>query len=254
MQPPHKVLLAAFFALLIAGGLTVIFVFFWLGVLLMYAGAVVLAIDLLCHPWNWKLKSVAMLIPVLIIVPTSIWAWGSAPLEIQVARHYGNYKEGDNIGGITWKDQYSELVVTFVNHSSNDYQDFDAFIGTDLGIASTGWIEPNQTCVLRISLPHVTEVRMKGEDEKGNPIEKLGSRVAATGPYHLHCDKLIRRDTVTMVFALVNMTDKPEKPDIAKPESLLGPKKLASWSSVSGTYTSLFRPYSFFEKKQLTGN
>lgn len=81
MQPPHKVLLAASVAMLIAGGLTVIFVFFWFGVFLMYAGAVILAIDLLCHPWNWKWKSVAMLIPAIIIVPTSMWAFGSAPLQ-----------------------------------------------------------------------------------------------------------------------------------------------------------------------------
>lgn len=254
MHPVKYLRVTGIASLLLGGGLAVIFAFFWTGVGFIYLGAIILAADIYSQPWNWKWKLAVMLMPILIVLLVSIWISESAPLNIQMIRHYGNYKEDEVIGGITWKDQYSELLVLFSNLSSDDYHDFDAFIVTDLGVAGTGWIEGAPTCVMRIPGPHVTEVRVKGKDAAGNPTEQLMSRLALTGPYHLHCDKLLRHDTIQIVFALVNIGQPPEKPDVTKPESLLGPKKLATWSFVHGTYISLFRPFSFSERKELIGD
>jgi hypothetical protein len=253
-EPPIKILRTAAIALLTGAGFAVIFAFFWPGIVLIYLSAVVLAIDFLCEKWDRIWRFGALLIPIGLVGLVSLWAFGSAPLEIQFHRHYGNFKEGEVIGGIVWKDTYSELRVVVSNPTSNDYQDFDALIATDLWVANTGLMDAAPTRVLRIAGPHATDVRLKGKDERGNPIEQLMSRLALTGPHLLHCDKLLKHDTVQAVFALVNASDKPQKPDVTKPESFLGPKKLAKWASVNSTYTSLFRPYSFSEKKELAGD
>jgi hypothetical protein len=255
VQPPIKVIRAAWITTLLGGGLAVITAFFWFGVSLTYLGAVILAIDCLCEKWSWKWKSVSMLLPAMIIVFVSIWAWGSAPLQIQMIRHYGNYKDGELIHGIPWHEKYSELQFVFTNTTDQDYEDFDMFVNTDLFIAKTGWISQPPTCVLRLPEPHVIEVRAKGMDKSGKPLEELFERGATTGPYLLHCDKLLKHDSIQFIFALVSGFNKERgKEPIKTLEGLFAPKKLPSWASVQGTYKSLFRPFSISEKKQLTGD
>lgn len=247
-------------AILLGGGTAVMFVFFWVGLALIYLGAIVLIVDFYYESWKWKwLKFVAMALPVILIIfPVSFWAFGSSPLRIQVHRHYGNYKEGEIVGGITWNSKYSELRVSFTNESDDDYEGLDALISTDLGTAATGWIGEAPTCVKRAKF-HFLNARTKAKDKEGKILqETMMPTLATTGPYHLHCDKLIRHDSIQMVFALVNLPE--DKNDTGKsgaiigPESLLGPKLLPAWSLVEGTYKSMFRPFSFSERNQLKGD
>lgn len=255
-QGPIKALRAAYITTLLGAGLAVIFNFFWVGLVLTYIGAVVLAIDFLCEKWGWKWKSVSMALPVLIIVLVSVWAFGSAPLHTKMIRHYGNFKEGQVIYGIQWSEKkYSELQFIFTNTSDEDYEDFDVFVNTDLFIAKTGWISEPGPCSLKHPEPQAVELRAKGIDPTGRPFEELYDPMAALGPYHLHCDKLLKHDSVQFIFALVSgLKGERGKEPIKSLEDLYAPKKLPTWASVAGTYKSLFRPYKFSEVKQLMGD
>jgi hypothetical protein len=242
--------------------------FFWVAVVLFYVGFACFAYDIWLERWRllWKglwwacLFIFAVFIAWVVVLPTE-------PLAVNLTPHYGNFKEGETVGGIQWEKNFSELRISFSNPSEQSYDDLDMVILTDLFIAQHGLIDAPPNCSLRLhQSPTALGARLKGKDNDGRPTEQLMSSLGDSGPYLLHCDKLLPRDTAQVIFALVGLKNEDvmdwmkskqkehlKEADINKPWSIFGPKKLPEWAAVNGRYKVFLRPYAITKQAKLSG-
>ncbi|MEP6936038.1 MAG: hypothetical protein ABI988_19205 [Nitrospirota bacterium] len=231
--------------------------YYWWAVAAVYTGLLILVIDLWIErnlTLPWKIIFSVMLLGVG-IGGSILYVFPSAPLEIQMIRHRGDFKEGEIIGGIPWTSNYSELRVSFSNGSEEPYTDVDMLINNDLFVAQAGWVSNPANCSLNLK-KEVLDMRLKGKDKNGKSVEQLFLPFASDYPYHMHCDKLFPHEPVQIVFAVVSgEIQNLNEADIKKPASLFGHKKLPGSAVVKGSYkTQIIRPHIVFKREQLTGD
>jgi hypothetical protein len=244
-------------AFLFGVGGIILSTYYWFAVATVYIGLVIIFIDLWIErnlPVPWKV-GFSITLWALGICGSILYIFPSAPLEIQMIRHRGDFPEGETIGGISWTHNYSELRVSFLNQSEQSYDDVNMLIRTDLPVAKTGFITNPSNCALNLQ-SNVPELRIKTYDKKtGDRAEYPLFDLSNKAPYQLHCDKLLPHLPVQIVFALVSgKIQNLDKADITKPESIYGDKKLPEFAAVKGGYKVQIRPYTVFKREKLTGD
>lgn len=230
--------------------------YFWTAVGFCYFSLLILVADLWFEPFSRLVKAALLLILISFGVFGSIvFVFPSAPLDIQMIRHRGDFKDGEIIGGIPWTSNYSELRVSFINQSEQTYDDVNMLIRSDLLVAKTGWITNPSNCSINLQ-SDLLDWRLSSTDKKtGKHVEYPLLDLASKGSYQMHCDKLLPHLPVQIVFALLSgKIQNLDEADITKPESLFGHKKLPEWAKVNGSYKMQIRPYTVSKREKLTGD
>jgi hypothetical protein len=190
------------------------------------------------HPvWNlwWIEKSLmrrfaALSILVCVVIAFGFLAWPShvqAPLIVSGVT--GNNKPGADIHGIKWQSYYSELRITFMNPTEDDYKNLDVSVFIPnlavMGIAET------------TNLPNVLfgRVSMFGSRSPGMILW------SANEPYRIRADVLPRRGRFQMVFALAALKENLAELDLSSETAsdfsfLFDEKRAASDVTVTGQY------------------
>lgn len=225
---------------------------YWWAVGLAYVAMLLLAIDLYLEPGLGWWKPVLSLMWISVALLGSVeYVFKSAPLDIRTIRHYGNFKDGEIIGGISWKPTYSELRIYLTNKSDHMYEDIDVLIITDLMVSKFELVDSPSNCSMRPMRKGVA--RTKGKDEHGKPVEEImGYLGSYRMPHRVTCDKLLAHETVQVIFALVsgkieNFHDK------TNPESWFSPKELPKWVTVDAAYKLGLQPTTVSITHQLAG-
>lgn len=247
-QSPIKYIRAVGLAgLLIGVGMTLASEYYWAAISFVLLGLVCIAVDVYFESWNKHWKMVGWLLLAGLASPI-VWQsfFAKDLLVVDLSSDLANYKNGESIGGLSWRKNYSELRVTFLNRSGHNYSDFDMLIKSDLMVAKAGLVDPPATCSLRMYQPNgLIDFRWVTQDDKENVTSTdPASPVVSDVPYRLHCETLLAHDHAEVIFALVN-TKSISLKDFDKDhlDSIYANKKLPAWASVTGGYKWLWRPF-----------
>jgi hypothetical protein len=152
VPPMLKWLRSIGFLSLVFGGGSVLFAGWFLsGVIFIYVGFAVLAIDLWFEPdvsLRWRLIGIAIAVAVAISFSLEI-VFVKTPLEVGAVMTDAEYPVGTTpLAGITWRPQFTELQVWMTNPTDESYDDVNvivrpstpiAAIAEELGCVTDAW-------------------------------------------------------------------------------------------------------------------
>jgi hypothetical protein len=162
-------------------------------------------------------------------------AGNNGPLTFQAAAYRGaQYPPGTKVGGIDWKEQFSDVRLDLRNPSEVDVEEIDLLIQTDQSIAGVGQITniPNV-----VASPHgeTPSFWLEGNDEHGSavslPVTPAGT--VMTGVWRLYCPKLLRGSELRLTIAAISLN-----PAIGGrlPDKLFAPRTVPTWIRIAGRY------------------
>lgn len=133
-----------------------------------------------------------------------LWLWfRPAPIQLTATPMPGGYREGANIGGISWKTSYSEGRIVISNQSNSDYVMLKLFIRTDLPIAKAGYNNRSSACQTRPWFPGLSGATVAPSDGKGDSIPLfMHDSDTLASDYFITCDRLIAGDQIEIIMAL----------------------------------------------------
>lgn len=201
--------------------------YFWTGVLLLYSGLGLFALDIAYEEFFivWPLKAriaCGILFAVVIVIASKMWIFTPAPLSVFASSSVDNYSDGSELHGIKWLKRYSELNVQIKNESSVDYDNVDMQLSTDLVInhlVQTGGLG---NCKIEgihgvTEAPHWQHVNDSDQpdrpmddpqwdynvipnDKNGNPMVPF---MGADWAYRIRCDRIPANSSIALLAALV---------------------------------------------------
>ena len=105
---------------------------FWPGVAFIYAGFLLLAIDVWLEPGLQRSLLWRIGIVTILLLFTTAFSLGivfvKAPLDVSAFVTAAEYPTGTSIAGIPWKPQFTELQVRIDNPSDRNYEDVNLLI------------------------------------------------------------------------------------------------------------------------------
>src|SRR5260370_37065254 len=173
--------------------------FFWPGIVCVYAGIITLSLDVWCFEDFGRAENLRWILSALILLSATAVAWllvfNRAPLEIEAHMWKAPHPLHYQFAGTTWIPEWSDLRINVKNPSDLSYDDLDVVIDTDAWIMRTGQLPSIAKCEL--SLSAYLEVSMTMPDPSG------GSPALFTPPfptlgfgYRLRCATLPPKSTV----------------------------------------------------------
>ncbi|MCU1271996.1 MAG: hypothetical protein JWN74_3290 [Acidobacteriaceae bacterium] len=166
----------------------------------------------------------------------------SAPLDIVATSSEGNYKDGENVEGITWRPAYSELRIGITNPTNLDYNNVDIRIVPALWVVEQVIVSESSSCHFEAASPHFSAVA-HGTDANGKPFdEPFKGKGPRSSGLRIRCDKFPRNDTLAILVAVMNV-DLKNNPASAVPIFRPQRKVKCPWVYVKGQFTLLQRPH-----------
>jgi hypothetical protein len=117
-------------AVVFGGGGALLTDWFWPGVIAVYAGFLLLAVDVWCEPElssRWRIR-----ITFFLGASAAAFSWWivfvPAPLSIGAAITNATYPPGTKVAGITFRSEFTELRVFIQNSSTESYDDLNLLI------------------------------------------------------------------------------------------------------------------------------
>lgn len=216
--------------------------FFWVGVGVLHLAGCLWIVDLVSERGLSKATKLAIgLVVCALLGSFDKWVVFYPP-QIEVVAHAedGNYKDGQDIDGITWKPGYSELRVAITNHSNRDYENVDMRILPDTWVAKA------------IQTSHIFGVDFPGDDVEvmsvvahgidpatGKPFDQPLTRGPRNSGVRVHCPRLPKKTSLMILVATMSPTSPLEGVPDVPPKN----KVRASLVKMVGDYTITWRPY-----------
>lgn len=119
--------------------------FFYFGVILTYIGGIICITEIWFDQWlrkRFKIYRVGgvLLILILLLIFTVKVVYLNAPLETYASIYLPEHAKGTIVGGITWREGFTDLRVSLVNSTDTDYSSVDLVIEPNEPIVSIGQI------------------------------------------------------------------------------------------------------------------
>jgi hypothetical protein len=209
----------------VLGGLGLMRINFWLGVIVTYLGFVLLLREICIEPvlltrplWIQVAAIVAFFIALTLFCIKVVFA--QAPIDyLSFAMRNGSYAAGTSIAGIEWDDHLTDLRVAVINPSNDDYDDLDVSIQPNTWTYRAALLDGPLGCeltpigfdALKVAINKktgsltMTATRtgdgLTAEDSAGNIYTEL----ARPGGYRLRCNKIPSKYSINVVFAEVSL-------------------------------------------------
>jgi hypothetical protein len=180
---------------------------FWFGLGVATIAYAFLVFDLLRfleHRKTWE----RIIVGISALMLYLFFAWTifvPTPLDVLLFSTPGNYDENTDIYGIKWKSNFTELGIVIENDTGTNYTDLDAYIRTDVTIA-TGAISSGgvNQCSLEADLPGLqiagAQLNIVGT-QKSIPL--FLNRLNPATIYRLRCPRVASKSRVDARFAVV---------------------------------------------------
>jgi hypothetical protein len=228
---------------------------FWWGTGIVYVSLGLLLWDL-CYEFrrvgSKKLAAGAVIYLALIILCSYMWIFTSAPLQVTANSRVVAYGPGSKIEGIDWKDRYAELELHIQNMGSEDDDDFEAQVSTNLIISRLKLRDGLANCnIAPLHPPEPTRTQLTGADGKpigpanvtpgqeyfALPQDKDGNILGPESDgsdrvYLIRCDKIPAKTSLTFFGAVEFLQIKNARENIAP----FGPPRPIDWVSVKATF------------------
>lgn len=223
-----------------------------------YLGLIVLCVDPWIEPALREVSPLLRIVPsVIFFIPLLVFTryviFLPAALEIKGTDYNGDFPSGQAIAGIEWKPAYSELELSFSNHTDHDYKDLDLVVGVNEYIAAVGKTEfPGVTIFNTQAGPDTLHYAHK--DGEGHvSYEQDKDLKLLSGGVRVLCDKLPKDASFSVILAVVSVPSAGEhsipsasnsllalqSSDLPNRDDLYGPRTAATKFGVSGWYKSL---------------
>jgi len=184
---------------------------FWPAVALVYAGFMILAVDLWFEPelrnrLRWRLLGVVVIALFCLAFSDGV-VFVSAPLEAAGLWNNGTYPDNTNADGITWKQEFTELTVILTNPTNRAYRDIDVVIRPTEPVAAIAQISKLSDVSLEDKngfISHVYDVDPTGVAK----IVQL-SVLATDAGYRVRCGNLPEHADLRLTMALVDLKWNP---------------------------------------------
>jgi hypothetical protein len=131
-----------------------------------------------------------------------------APIRISAFPLDGNYEGGIPIGGIVWKDNYSDVRLSIDNDSYWTYANIDIIIKTNVLIAHVGSASPLTSCTSSVDFGGVNiagaemHVTKDGLSESV-PLFTPEAKDTYGTQYRILCDKIVGGNNLDLIIAVV---------------------------------------------------
>jgi hypothetical protein len=229
---------------------------FWVGVVVLYIGLLLLAWDLDYEAFflGWP-RSVRIIMGIVyllaILIASQRWVFRPAPFETMATSRISAYGKGSNINGISWRPEYSELQFYIKNPSAFDYDNFDAEISTNLVMSGLRPLRILSNCNIAgthqdttIHWQHMVGGVPVGPADDPNfdykviPIDKNGKALLPPSggdwSYRIRCDK-IPAETQFDFFAALEVFNQTT-PETQIGATVFGDPQAASWITIKAKF------------------
>jgi hypothetical protein len=191
---------------------------FWLAIALVYAGFVILAFDLWFEPelrtrLKWRIAGLFAIASLCMAFSDGV-VFVSAPLEASGLWNNGVFPDNTVADGITWKPQFTELIIVLTNPTDRVYRDIDLVIRPTEPVAAIAQISQLSDVSLEDkygSIAHVYDLDPTGV-AKIIPLSVL----ATDAGYRVRCGRLPEHANLRLALALVDLKWDPH-PKISDP-------------------------------------
>lgn len=227
---------------------------YWVGVGLFFGGMLFVALGVLWEDWKlgWRLLVCLFWSALTVLVAVAV-VFVPAPLSIAANSGWGAYADKSDVYGISWERGMSELRVTLLNQTDNNYDDLDFNMVPDV---------ETRKVVQVTSVPNVT--LMVGGDTGAsgeiisdshllvNGVEQPQPTYSSRDGFRLLCSRFPKHSKMELIVALVNPVQIPGSSSPNKvtsvlrsgdPEDFAGPKKVATKMSIRGDYFVMNHPH-----------
>jgi hypothetical protein len=233
---------------------------FWYATGCFYIGLITLAIDirqeLKLKRHKWKRRFGWMMVLILGCAFSFGIAFYPAAIGVQSTSYEGQYKEGESEYGITWKDDMSDLRVDLENPTERDYDHID------LTISVGNLLVQDQKQVTNVPgvtlIPYSHQIHIILVDDNGKTTGEQNRSMNAYSEVRVLCDRLPKKTTVGLIFAVSDLTPKARevtggvpitKEDTIVVLKLMPPyrmlmRKRAGAIKITGGFAVWNRPYS----------
>jgi hypothetical protein len=224
---------------------------FWIAAVFLYAALIALTFESI---YEFKLKRERWLRRTGIafaILLTTLFSWGIAfyPDKLQITPYSfeGQYKSGDSVFGIIWRDDVSDLRIEVSNQSDRAFEHLDLTINVGMmSIRGQQQISkvPGVSFEQQTPTLHLNFVDNSGKQTNERNIEMDGYNELRVG-----CDRLPKKTTIDLILAVSALT--PQGMEVLKtgttrilpPPFNLWMRKRAPTINIKGDYSALNRPY-----------
>jgi hypothetical protein len=199
--------------LLIAVGFAMTgFINFKFGIIIMIVCTLLLAADF------WYISKSIQLVKricvegiIFFVLSLILWfIFVSAPLSVLIDAPPGNYPKGEDILGIQWTGEYSPVIITLINDTDIEYNNFDSYVRTDNKfIAHVGVYGGINNCIAtpeNTSLLIFNPTLSDDKKEISVPLFQENKQFPAS-IYRIRCDRISMRSHVNVVLAVIGPTN-----------------------------------------------
>jgi hypothetical protein len=259
---------------------------FWPAVSFIYAGFLLLAVDVWFEPELRSYRVWRIGIVVVLIALTVAFSWAivlvKAPLEISAFVTDAEYPSGKTIGSIAWRPEFTELQMWVKNPSNRNYEDVSLLIRPSSPIAAIAQLT---------NVPNVSFEDNNGFSQRLMGINPTAGKstasplvlLATDAGYRMHCPHLPAGMSIQVVIALADIKWNPSAQRSQRPieeqardknyifrlkfddfstywqghtdGDVYAPRPTSSeWVRIEGEYNVLQRTRSISQKIEVAGN
>lgn len=225
--------------------------FYWWGVSFLNLGLLLLLIEALFENWRLRYRLlVACAWLVLIVLFNLKVVMLPEPIVVQVMAYDGNYQGGEDVYGIKWRKEMSELRLRFSNPTDRNYDNLDINFITDGAIMDVKEMTSLNNC--KFIPVFVRDINAHGyaTTKNGDTVATV-THVATTREYRIRCDSLPSFGRLEFVVAVVHLKPQRFKPEdlqhlgffFGGADDIFASRSKAKWVWISGQYDALNRPF-----------
>jgi hypothetical protein len=187
---------------------------FWTGVTFIYAGFLLLVVDVWFEPELKRYTGWRVVIGLLLLVFATAFSlrvvFVNAPLDISAFSNSAEYPIGTTIAGISWRPEFSELLVSVRNPSEKNYDDVNLLIRPAFPIAAIA----QQTSVPNVSFEDKNGFTMRLMEVTNANVTGVPLILLATDAgYRMRCSHLAAGEIIKVEIALVDIKWNPAPPE-----------------------------------------
>jgi hypothetical protein len=194
-------------------GATMIFSSFMIGSVFIYIGGLICIYEILRDPQMQKYSiydkftAVTVVLCGLLVFSQEV-VFMSVPLKVSASIYPGRHSPGITIAGIKWHTEFTDLRVSLINPTDNDYRDIDVVFEPDEPIVSIGQV----STVYGVSFIGDTTKERTGMggvlaatklNEAGDEIDIPMTQVS-TPNYRVRCQSIPHNSAVELVLAIAS--------------------------------------------------
>jgi hypothetical protein len=185
---------------------------FWPGVGLIYAGFLLVIVDVWVEPELKSYRKCRIGTVLTVITFAAMFSWGivcvKAPLEVSAIVTDAEYPAGTTIAGLAWKEEFTELQVWIVNPTNRNYDNVSVII------------RPTEPVAAIAQITNIPEVSFEDKNGQSVRLMDINPRAATAGAiplvllatnagYRMRCSHLPAETTIRVVLALADVKWNP---------------------------------------------